>query len=393
MAVSIDSHEFCIPKREVFIAPDVEKWEKSEAYQDVLGFLTSLNESVRGKSCSSPCHESDVTLRLLAMLDKMASWLEEFPPVDQPQRYGNKAFKDYYSKLASEAESVVREVVGEVHARGSGEASVYLIESVGNSTRIDYGTGHELAFIMFLTCLFKLGALKQEDSHATVTRVFKRYLELVRQLQLTYKMEPAGSQGVWSLDDYQFVPFIWGSSQLVMNPKIAPEMFTSPEVVEQNAEDYLFLGCIKFILQVKTGPFAEHSNQLWNVSGVQSWSKINQGLIKMYKAEVLHKFPVVQHVLFGSLLSISEAQSRLHQPPSSLTSPSMAPPSMSSRASGGRSFSVDCSATAAPFSGMGLSRKPSLDVCGIATARPPPLGRPMTPKTMPAKEASEGGTA
>lgn len=75
-------------------------------------------------------------------------------------------------------------------------------------------------------------------------------MELARHLQTTYKMEPAGSQGVWSLDDYQFVPFIWGSSQLYMNPKIAPEMFTSSKLVEENCEEFLFLACIKFILKV-----------------------------------------------------------------------------------------------------------------------------------------------
>uniref|UniRef100_A0A671R5U5 Serine/threonine-protein phosphatase 2A activator n=1 Tax=Sinocyclocheilus anshuiensis TaxID=1608454 RepID=A0A671R5U5_9TELE len=56
--------------------------------------------------------------------------------------------------------------------------------------------------------------------------------------------------------------------------------------------------------QMKTGPFAEHSNQLWNISDVPSWSKVNQGLIRMYKAECLEKFPVIQHFKFGSLLSI-----------------------------------------------------------------------------------------
>uniref|UniRef100_A0A2P2HYK7 Serine/threonine-protein phosphatase 2A activator n=1 Tax=Hirondellea gigas TaxID=1518452 RepID=A0A2P2HYK7_9CRUS len=377
MAVSVADHEFRVPTRAVMFPEDVNKWEKSEAYQDLLGFLKSLNESVRGKCCSSACDVSAAVQGLLDMLDTMASWLKEYPPIDQPQRYGNKAFRDYYARLSKDAAELVTTAVGAEYSAGSKEVSVYLVESVGNSTRIDYGTGHELAFLMFLACLFKIEALKKEDAQATVNKVFKRYVELARELQATYKMEPAGSQGVWSLDDYQFVPFIWGSSQLIMNPKIAPEMFTSEKVVEQYADDYLFLSCIKFILQVKTGPFAEHSNQLWNISGVQSWSKINQGLVKMYKAEVLHKFPVVQHVLFGSLLSITAATTCTHQPPppSGPQYPTAMPPPPSSSftrippQSTLRSHSVDLSAMKPPFGGAAaMARKPSLDTAHLPTS-------------------------
>lgn len=38
--------------------------------------------------------------------------------------------------------------------------------------------------------------------------------------------------------------------------------------------------------QTKTGPFHEHSNQLWNISAVQKWEKVNSGMFKMYEAEV-----------------------------------------------------------------------------------------------------------
>lgn len=92
-----------------------------------------------------------------------------------------------------------------------------------------------------------------------------------------------------------------------------PKSFPNEEIAESFAKDYMFLGCIKFIFKVKNGPFAEHSNQLWNISGVQTWAKVNSGLIKMYKAEVLAKYPVMQHVLFGSLLPFREASNPLPQ--------------------------------------------------------------------------------
>ena len=159
-------------------------------------------------------------------------------------------------------------------------------------------------FLFFLMCFFKVNALKKEDSKAVVNKVFERYLILVRKLQRTYNMEPAGSHGVWSLDDFQFLPFVFGSAQLINHEKIEPRHFVMTDYIERYKNEYMFFGSIGYITSVKNGPFAEHSNQLWNISGVPNWAKVNSGLLKMYVAEVLEKFPVVQHILFGNLIEI-----------------------------------------------------------------------------------------
>lgn len=59
----------------------------------------------------------------------------------------------------------------------------------------------------------------------------------------------------------------------------------------------LFRDLFIVMLKVKTGHFSEHSNQLWNISGLSSWSKINDGLIKMYQGEVKINRLLIQRIL------------------------------------------------------------------------------------------------
>merc|ERR1712228_95636 len=76
------------------------------------------------------------------------------------------------------------------------------------------------------------------------------------------------------------------------------------EILTKYKEQYMYLSSIDFILNMKSGPFAEHSPLLNDISGVPYWFKVKNGLLKMYQDDVLKKLPVIQHFLFGSVLAI-----------------------------------------------------------------------------------------
>jgi hypothetical protein len=84
-----------------------------------------------------------------------------------------------------------------------------------------------------------------------------------------YWLEPAGSHGVWGLDDYQFLPFLWGAAQLKGHKYIKPRSVRSDDVVDtylfyllssflplkwldrsRYSREYMYLGCIQFIKKV-----------------------------------------------------------------------------------------------------------------------------------------------
>lgn len=298
--------------REISSQEDLQQFLDSNAFHDFIGFIQMLAKSVEGKSAKDLERSKTINQNVqwaIELLESMTKRIEEFPPISTNSRFGNPAFRSWLDAM--------RLVIPQAHEQRGiprwQEVASYLVNSLGDWQRIDYGTGHEAHFVAWLYCLChcKTGPLFTQNEYPNlVLMVFFRYLRLMRLLQSTYWLEPAGSHGVWGLDDYHFISFLWGAAQLVGHPHIPPKSIHDRELVEEFSEDYLYFSCIDAINKVKKTGLAWHSPMLNDISAVRTWEKVLQGLVKMYRVEVLGKLPIMQHFLFGTILPFKSTAER-----------------------------------------------------------------------------------
>lgn len=245
------------PQRFIYSDKDLESFINSPVKAELLRFTSAM-----GKACadpSAPPYNPKEPLRgltpalasLHGSLTVMAKdWMEEIKPLATSNaviRFGNPAFQTWHQRLTKRSEPIVRSILHWKDQHDSGTSSgeyddavleaaheagkqaagdsppeascsdvgdvielqAYLEDSFGHPVRLDYGTGHESSFQVFLFCLCcRLHCCGSTSTvppstaslQAMTLSLYHAYLRVTRKLQTVYRLEPGACFGIFSLE-------------------------------------------------------------------------------------------------------------------------------------------------------------------------------------------------
>lgn len=252
--------------------PDV-NFVKTKAYLAVRKLLLKMDVAIREN------RKIERANKIMPILLEIQTIIQGTTLSDEPTRYANKAMVDVIEKIeALEPENM------------------YLAESFGNKIRMDYGTGHELNFLLYLYEKMKKG----EEEVETIEDVAKDidiefildniwfYMGLVQSYIHKFNVEPAGAKGCWSLNDFSLLGIVFGSSVNELkekNYKEFSEVYNKYKDMWQNA-----MACIN-----KNVKFVDMLEKTANSGNIYFY--------KMYIEDVLEKHVVTQHFIFSKYFS------------------------------------------------------------------------------------------
>ena len=299
---------FCTPQKIGNKADLMSRFTRSPAFNNIVNFLYNIQHKIKGMKKSEVISPS--SNEFLNEFDNLYNKLEELyikhPPREGNEKYTDPVFKRFHLDLETNFNNIMQNTILKFDTIPKNlilEIKPYFMDSFGNPFRMDYGTGHELNYLCFLYVLYKAGLYTEEDFPFLALNTFFKYIIFMRKLQTNYVLEPAGARGVWGLDEYQFVPFIFGASQLIDNKDINPKGILDDNILQSYKNEYIYLDCVDYIKSVKTGAsFSQYAPILESITNAKNWEKIAKGLVKMYQDDVLGKIVIIQHFYFGSVL-------------------------------------------------------------------------------------------
>lgn len=177
-------HTYIKPVKRINEGHDVAHFLTSCAYRDICLFVMQLNVSM----CPRTVTENGVTHvkvwnltdkviveglveRIQSMLKVIEALIDAVPADTGPRRFGNISFRRWHAVLEERIVSMMRDYIPHeiLDAGMGGEATAqdelvsYLLGSFGSGLRLDFGTGHELSFLAFIGCLWKMGGFTGKD--------------------------------------------------------------------------------------------------------------------------------------------------------------------------------------------------------------------------------------
>lgn len=232
----------------------------SEAYKIIKTFIFQIDNSIK--------KETQYKIPDNFILFKISNIVENTPLSETKGRYANPGMVNVIEKIEEECKD-------DESKPENDEKMKYLINSFGNKTRMDFGTGHELNFLCFLYTNVKDGLIEINQ----VYDILNHYFDIVRLFIRKFNIEAAGSRGCWSIDDYLLLPYLFGSSERVK------ERTGNNRVSNDNME----------IFYNNTSPVLM---KMMN----NSWKEVNNELIRTYDETVLQKNVVTQHFIYSKYL-------------------------------------------------------------------------------------------
>ncbi|KAL3722339.1 hypothetical protein ACJRO7_034677 [Eucalyptus globulus] len=195
---------------------DTRRFHGSDVSENFLGVVVALSASVPGHKISDSCHESSTVSAIASIVETPARRIEEIPPAQQAESYGNVSCRSWRERLVQNSESLMLTFLPADLRSATVDTVPEITESFGNSSRIDY---RHLALDQFC-CMV--------------------YLELMRKIAVGVFFGACWFPWCLGLGDYYFSPFIFGPSQLIGHKYTKPKSIFNEDILENFSNEYIY---------------------------------------------------------------------------------------------------------------------------------------------------------